>query len=166
MNPYPHHASLAGSPHHPPGGGGESHHSYGSTPGTASTPDPSPHSPAYGAGPQDSGPQVPYAPSHQQQPQSSMASNGHHHAQMMQQAQEQSQHHRPYQHPHIPTHLPYPPVNHNNNLPLKFYGLSLSFVMIIGSFGNEPCPNLKHPEVVPQIFLNKKDLSSGWKKPE
>ena len=117
MNPYPHHPSLAGSPHHPPG---EPHHGYGSSTsgnGTATTPDPSPHSPPYGAGPQD-GPQG--YPSHQQA--QGMPSNGHHHAAaqaMMQQAQDQP-HHRPYQHPHLPGHMAgYPPVNHNNNCTLK-----------------------------------------------
>lgn len=118
MNPYPHHPSLAGSPHH---GAPESHHGYGSSTsgnGTATTPDPSPHSPAYGAGPQD-GPQG-YG-SHQQQAQQ-MPSNGHHHAAaqaMMQQAQDQP-HLRPYQHPHLPPHMAgYQPVNHNNNCTLK-----------------------------------------------
>lgn len=128
MNPYPHHQSLAGSPHHHPPS--EPHHGYGSSASgngtTATTPDPSPHSPAYGTGPQDPGTQV--YPTHQQQQQQhqqgGMTSNGHHHSAMMQQQvqdhQQQQHHHRPYQHPHMTGHMGgYPQVNHNNNCTIK-----------------------------------------------
>ena len=113
MNPYSHHPSLSGSPHHAPGG---PHHGYSTGGGgggnvTTTTPDPSPHSPPYGSQP-DSG-----APYTSLQSGQGMGSNGHHHGpgNMM----GDQPHHQSHNHPHLSGHLPYPPVNHNNNCTLK-----------------------------------------------
>lgn len=120
MNPYTHHPSLAGSPHHAQGG---PHHGYstggggggggGGGNGTTTTPDPSPHSPPYGAQPDSN---TPYSTLQSGQ---GLNSNGHHHGPGNMLGDQP--HHQSHSHPHLSGHLPYPPVNHNNNCTLKVY---------------------------------------------
>lgn len=115
MNPYTHHPSLAGSPHHAPGG---PHHGYstgggGGGNGTTTTPDPSPHSPPYGAQPDSN------APYSSLQGGQGLNSNGHHHGPGNMLGDQP--HHQAHSHPHLSGHLPYPPVNHNNNCTLKVF---------------------------------------------
>ncbi|XP_051172927.1 LIM/homeobox protein Lhx3-like [Leptopilina boulardi] len=132
MNPYTHHPSLAGSPHHAQGG---PHHGYstggggggggGGGNGTTTTPDPSPHSPPYGAQPDSN---TPYSTLQSGQ---GLNSNGHHHGPGNMLGDQP--HHQSHSHPHLSGHLPYPPVNHNNNCTLK------QEAGHEGSVGIQPC---------------------------